>query len=91
LEKIVFEAVRRAPLDEQPLLAWPVVCGAPLAEKTQAVAFRDGVLEVQVPDAAWKEELTGLAPRVLGALNAVSRAPVTRIEFVSVEGKKKRT
>ena len=82
LEKILIGSLRRVPQAEAPLLAWPLVCGSVVAERTRAVEFKDAVLRVEVPDAGWKRELQGLAPRYLAALNRYARQKVGRIEFV---------
>ena len=88
LEKIVVQSLRQAPRGEAPLLAWPVVCGSAVAERTRAVKFQDGVLSVEVADARWKSELQALAPRYLAIINRYTTEPVYRIEFVAarVEG-----
>jgi hypothetical protein len=82
LEKIVISSLRRAPQGEAPLLAWPLVCGSAVAERTRALQFADAVLRVQVPDAGWKRELQSLAPRYLAVLNRYAGQKVERIEFV---------
>jgi len=82
LEKIVLGSLRRAPQGEGPLLAWPLVCGSVVAERTRALEFADAVLRVEVPDAGWKREMQGLAPRYLSALNRYTGQKVERIEFV---------
>ncbi len=82
LEKIVVSSLRRAPQSEAPLLAWPLVCGSAVAERTRALQFADAVLRVQVPDAGWKRELQSLAPRYLAVLNRYAGQKVERIEFV---------
>ena len=48
LERIVIEQLRRAPVNEQPLLAWSVVCGKTVAEKTSAKSFIQGELQILV-------------------------------------------
>ena len=82
LESVVAKALHRAPAQESALLAWPVVCGSVVAERTQALSFSDGVLQVQVSDMGWRRELSELAPRYLAAINKYSAVPVERIEFV---------
>lgn len=82
LERIVAQSLRQAPPAEAPLLAWPVVCGSAVAERTRATSFRDGVLHVEVADAGWKSELQGLAPRYLAVINRYTTQAVRRIEFV---------
>jgi hypothetical protein len=87
LEKIVLGSLRRVPPAEAPLLAWPLVCGSVVAERTQALEFSNSVLRVEVPDAGWKREMQSLAPRYLATLNRYAGQKVERIEFVIRSGK----
>ena len=82
LEEIVMRSLRQAPPQEAPLLAWPIVCGSAVAERTRAVGFRDRVLSVEVPDRGWKSELQTLAPQYLAAINRYTSEAVLRIDFV---------
>jgi hypothetical protein len=81
LEKIVMGSLQRVPQNEAPLLAWPLVCGSVVAERTRALEFADAVLRVEVPDAGWKREMQSLAPRYLATLNRYAGQKVERIEF----------
>ena len=82
LEEIVAQCLRHAPSHEAPLLAWPLVCGSAVAERTRALSFADGVLRVEVADAGWRSELQTLAPRYLSGINRYTAGNVHRIEFV---------
>jgi len=82
LESIVAEALHRAPRDQSPLLSWPVACGSAVAERTRAISFSNGILQVEVADAGWRRELVHLAPRYLAVINKYSATSVKRIEFV---------
>jgi hypothetical protein len=82
LEKIVVGSLRRAPHGDAPILAWPLVCGSKVAERTRALDFVANVLRVEVPDAGWKREMQNLAPRYLATLNRYAGQKVERIEFV---------
>ena len=82
LEKIVMGSLRRVPPGEAPLVAWPLVCGSAVAERTRALEFAGAVLRVEVPDAGWKRELQGLAPRYLAQINRYPGQKVEKIEFV---------
>jgi predicted nucleic acid-binding Zn ribbon protein len=62
-------------------MAWPVVCGSAVAERTRALGFEDGVLRVEVAGQRWKAELQALAPRYLAVINRYTTATVRRIEF----------
>jgi Dna[CI] antecedent DciA-like protein len=82
LEKIVMGSLRRVPQGEAPALAWPLVCGSVVADRTRVLEFAGGVLRVEVSDAGWKREMQGLAPRYVAQLNRYSGQKVERIEFV---------
>lgn len=82
LKKIVAQALSKAPPEEAAVLAWPLVCGTAVADKTRALALSEGVLQVQVPDAGWRNQLQGFVPHYLGALNRIAGGKVERIEFV---------
>jgi hypothetical protein len=82
LEKIVAQSLRLAPRAEAPLMAWPVVCGSAVAERTRALTFEDGVLRVEVTGIGWKAELQALAPRYVAMINRYTTEAVRRIEFV---------
>jgi predicted nucleic acid-binding Zn ribbon protein len=85
LQKIVLDALRRAPREEVPLLAWPIVCGPQVAERTQALAFQDGTLRIAVPDTIWRGQLRDMAPEYVAKLNRISPTAIARIEFVIAE------
>jgi predicted nucleic acid-binding Zn ribbon protein len=62
---------------------WATVVGAQIASVTEPLSITaDGVLWVRVATAAWMNELSLLAPTLLGRLNAVpGRAPVKQLRF----------
>jgi predicted nucleic acid-binding Zn ribbon protein len=82
LEKIVSRSLRRAPLGQGPLMAWPLACGHTVAGRTKALDFADGILRVEVSDKGWKAELQALAPQYLAVINRYVGENVKRIEFV---------
>ena len=82
LETIVAKALHRAPSNESALLAWPVACGSAVADRTRALSFSNGILQVEVADAGWRRKLAGLAPRYVALINKYSATSVKRIEFV---------
>lgn len=82
LRKIVAEALSKAPTEDAAVLAWPLVCGTAVADKTRALALAEGVLRVEVPDAGWRKQLHGFLPHYLVALNRITNGKVERIEFV---------
>lgn len=82
LEKIVTQSLRQSPAADAPLLAWPLVCGSAVADRTRALSYEGGVLRVQVADVGWKSELQALAPRYIATINKYTSETVRRIEFV---------
>src|SRR4051812_30731595 len=88
LKKIVVEALSKAPAEESAVIAWPLVCGTAVAEKTRAIELAEGVLRVEVPDAGWRNQLFGFLPHYLESLNRTTNGKVERIEFVFAGDKK---
>ena len=82
LEKVVASGLRRAPVGQGPILAWPLACGHAVAVRTRAVDFSLGILRVEVPDWGWRAELQALAPQYLAVINRYVAESVKRIEFV---------
>jgi hypothetical protein len=89
LEKIVAQQLRRAPANEQPLLAWAVVCGKAVAEKTSAQSFDNGELTVIVPNRGWQKELGSFVPQYIAGMNRlVGKQVIERIIFTTADSKK---
>jgi predicted nucleic acid-binding Zn ribbon protein len=88
IEKIVAKSLRLMPPAEAPLMAWPIVCGSAVAERSRAVSFSAGVLRIEVADAGWKRELQMLAPRYLATINRYVGQGVQRLEF-AVRGERR--
>ena len=84
-QKIVAEILRRAPAEDVAGIAWEITCGRTVAEKTEVVEFREGVLRVRVPDETWRANLAGFAPRYLESLNTMLNKKVEKIEFVPMQ------
>ena len=84
-QKIVAEILRRAPPEEAAGIAWQIACGRAVAEKTEVVELREGVLRVRVPDDTWAANLAGFVPRYLELLNTMLSTKVEKIEFVVLQ------
>lgn len=82
LERIMTESLRHAPPAEAPLLAWPMVCGAAVAQRTRAVSFVDGTLSIAVADKGWKSELQTHVPQYVMAIRKYTGQSIKKIEFV---------
>ncbi len=85
--RIVADILRRAPAEDAARIAWQLVSGSKVAQRTNVLEWKGSVLRVRVPDAAWGEELMGFVPQYLASLNSLLSAPVERIEFIPEEKK----
>jgi predicted nucleic acid-binding Zn ribbon protein len=81
LRRIMSDFLKTQPQEEAPLLAWPVVCGPKMAERTRALSFSDGLLIVEVPDEDWRRQLTQFTPRYLSGFNELVGDLVKEVRF----------
>jgi len=88
LESVVSRSLRKAANGDGPLLAWPLACGSAVAQRTRAIEFQDGILQVMVPDAGWRRELQALTARYLAQINKFCGENVSRIEFILADVRK---
>ena len=89
LQKIVAEMLAHVPPEQAPVVAWQFVCGKKVADRTEALGFSDGVLQVEVPDATWRAQLAGLMPQYLQLLRKYTGQKVERLDFVLANDKGK--
>lgn len=82
LRRMVAQLLRQTGAEPSALLAWPLACGAVVAEKTRAVSVEDHILRIEVPDRGWRDQLKAFAPRYLVAINQYSSDRVVGIAFV---------
>ncbi len=87
LQKIVVEMLAHVPPDQAPVVAWQFICGKTVADRTEALAFSDGVLRVRVPDATWRAQLASMMPQYLNLLRQYTGQKIERVDFVLPEGK----
>jgi Dna[CI] antecedent, DciA len=80
--KIVADILRRAPVEDAAGIAWRLVCGRTVAQKTEVLEFREGIMRVRVPDETWRANLGAFVPRYLELLNTMLSRRVDKIEFV---------
>ncbi len=51
--------------DDAPVLAWPVVAGGLMGRRVRARACRQGILQLETSDPAWRQEVARSAPHIL--------------------------
>jgi predicted nucleic acid-binding Zn ribbon protein len=67
--------------------AWSEVVGEPLARKSRAVSFKDGVLLVEVEGSAWMQELGFLKSKLIARINQrLGAHPVRGVHLVARGG-----
>jgi predicted nucleic acid-binding Zn ribbon protein len=66
---------------------WPALAGERIARRTRAVAFRDGVMTIEVEGSAWMHELGFLRRELVRRANQRAGADVVRdVRFVPARG-----
>ena len=81
LRRIMKELLRTRPEAEAVALAWPLVCGKDVAQRTQAVEFAAGCLTVEVSDKAWATQLSGFCPRYISGYEELLGPMVKEMRF----------
>ena len=82
LQKIAADVLQSAPVNEAPLLAWPMACGSSVAGRTKALSFADGVLTIAAADKAWCTQLSSFSDSYLQTLNRICPTQVLRLRFI---------
>jgi hypothetical protein len=91
LQKVKATLLRSCDSKDAPVLAWPMVCGSRVAERTHVSGFENASLTIVVPDKGWRAELADLAPRYLAALNRISPLKIETLVFITQEDFEART
>jgi hypothetical protein len=68
--------------------AWPVACGKALSERGRVSGYADGVVLVEVKDAAWLQQMMSVRGQLAAEMARIARVKVREIHF-EVKGKKK--
>jgi hypothetical protein len=61
--------------------AWPVACGAAMARKGVVVAFEGGIVQVEVTDSAWMEQMMGMRSILQSELGRIAEVKLGGIHF----------
>ncbi|MCP4290601.1 MAG: DUF721 domain-containing protein [bacterium] len=92
VSQILGEVLKQCGLSERlsertPLMAWAEVVGEEIAQHSQAVDIRDGVLIIEADHGAWRQELTLLIPMIINKFNALfGEGTVTEIQWRNQPG-----
>jgi hypothetical protein len=61
--------------------AWPVACGPALARRGVLTSFEAGILQIEVADAAWMEQLLGMRAVLEHELARIAKVKLAGIHF----------
>ena len=81
LRNIMSDLLRTRPAEEAAILAWPLVCGKDVAERTKAVSFEAGSLLVEVADATWAAQLKSFGSKYVSGFEALLGPVVKEVKF----------
>jgi Dna[CI] antecedent DciA-like protein len=90
LQTLAAHVLKNTDPAEAVVLAWPLVCGAAVAERVRAVAFENETLRVAVPDKGWQSQLEDFTPQYLHRLSNLSGVSVKRILYELVSASERR-
>jgi len=78
LKKNLARALDALPVADRLAAAWPVACGKAMADRGEIVGFENGVVEVEVRDAVWLDQMR--------SMGAVLERELARIAGVKIAG-----
>lgn len=81
LRNILADIMRGTSVDQAVMLAWPLVCGKEVAERTEPVGFSRGVLTVDVPDSTWRGQLTSFSRKYVSGFAELLGPVVIDVKF----------
>ncbi len=62
--------------------AWPVACGAIVAQRGAVIGYADGVVQLQVVDEVWMLQMISMRGRLARDMGRIAGVKVSEIHFV---------
>ena len=81
LKKNLARSLEKLPVADRLHAAWPVACGKAMAVRGEIVGFEGGVVEVQVQDAAWLDQMRSMGPVLQSELAKIAGVKIAGIHF----------
>jgi hypothetical protein len=69
--------------------AWPVACGPALARRGEIVSFDEGILLIEIADAAWMDQMRGMQAMLERELGRIAEVKLRGIHFELKNGMRK--
>ena len=61
--------------------AWPVACGKAMAGRGEVIGYDEGVVRVEVADAAWQRQMKSIERQLAEQMERIAGVKVSRIHF----------
>lgn len=74
-------SLKAMPDEDRLAAAWPVACGKAMGERGTVVGYEDGVVLVEVADAAWLRQMMSMQGQLAGQMARIAGVKVSRIHF----------
>ena len=81
LQALAARVFKDATPQEAVVLAWSLVCGSAVAQRSEALSFENGTLRVRVPDRSWQSQLEAFSAQYVEKLSRLTGASITRIAY----------
>jgi hypothetical protein len=81
LKKNLGRSLEALPAADRLRAAWPVACGKAMADRGEIVGFTDGVVEVQVRDALWLDQMRAMRGVLESELAKIAGVKIAGIHF----------
>jgi Dna[CI] antecedent, DciA len=81
LRKNLARSLETLPVADRLAAAWPVACGKAMADRGEIVGFENGVVEVQVQDAVWLDQMRSMGAVLERELGKIAGVKIAGIHF----------
>jgi hypothetical protein len=81
-------SLKTLPTEDKLVAAWTVACGRVLAGRGTVLGFEDGVLCIEVGDAAWMRQLRGMRSQLASDISGIAGVAVREIDFEMPGGRR---
>jgi hypothetical protein len=81
LKKNLARTLDKLPAADRLAAAWPVACGKAMADRGEIVGFENGIVEVQVQDAVWLDQMRSMGAVLQRELAKIAGVKIAGIHF----------
>jgi len=81
LKKNLARSLEALPVADRLAAAWPVACGKAMADRGEIVAFENGVVQVEVQDAVWLDQMRSMGAVLERELAKIAGVKIAGIHF----------